>query len=107
MLLLSEAAVARALSMADAIHINGQAFLAAYAAAAASAASVAASSQTQVPTYAAIAVASDSKPEVKDVTLFKPALMEQALGCKVVAVRPVSRVKPGEPAANAFQCSSY
>ena len=95
MLLLSETAVARALSMAETIHINGQAFLAAHIAAtdaAATAASnaVAAPAQTQVPAYASIAVASASKPEVKDVTLFKPALLEQALGCKVVAVRPVS-----------------
>ena len=96
MLLLSESAVMAALSMADAIHINAQAFLA-----------VSATAQTQVPDYAAIHThaaqqshsqsESDSQSQQQqqqpsvpaDATLFKPALLDEALGIKVVAIRPV------------------
>jgi len=97
MLLLSESAVMGALSMADAIHINAQAFLA-----------VSATAQTQVPDYAAIhthaqqqqsrsqsqseldSQSQQQQPSVPaDATLFKPALLDEALGIKVVAIRPV------------------
>ena len=81
MLLLSEEAVRGALSMSEAIHVQAQAFLAAVGAQA---------QQMQVPAYSAISVPSDSQPDVKNVTLFKPALLDQALGIKVVGVRPVS-----------------
>jgi hypothetical protein len=103
MLLLSESAVMGALSMADAIHINAQAFLA-----------VSATALTQVPDYAAIHThaaqqqsQSQSQPQSEsdsqsppplqqpsvpaDATLFKPALLDEALGIKVVAIRPVRK----------------
>ena len=104
MLLLSESAVMAALSMADAIHINAQAFLA-----------VSATAQTQVPDYAAIHThatqqlqpqsESDSQSEQPqqsqqsvpaDATLFKPALLDEALGIKVVAIRPVRKQHSAE-----------
>jgi len=105
MLLLSESAVMGALSMADAIHINAQAFLV-----------VSATAQTQVPDYAAIHThaaqqqqsqsqsESDSQsppplqqPSVPaDATLFKPALLDEALGIKVVAIRPVRKQHSAE-----------
>ena len=107
MLLLSESAVMGALSMADAIHINAQAFLA-----------VSATAQTQVPDYAAIHThaaqqqsqsqsESDSQSQQQqpsvpaDATLFKPALLDEALGIKVVAIRPVRKQHNAERACAA------
>jgi hypothetical protein len=109
MLLLSESAVMGALSMADAIHVNAQAFLA-----------VSATAQTQVPDYAAIHThaaqqsqsqsESDSQshqqqPSVPaDATLFKPALLDEALGIKVVAIRPVRKQRSAECGCAAWSC---
>jgi len=88
MLLLSERAVRASLSMREAIHINAQAFLAA---------ACGASAQAQVPPYASISAPAASSSRSIDgtgagdsanvATLFKPALLEDALGVKVVAVR--------------------
>jgi ornithine cyclodeaminase len=73
--------------MREAIHINAQAFLAAAEAEAA---------QAQVPPYASISAPSASgsrsggssdPTSTNEATLFKPALLEEALGVKVVAVR--------------------
>jgi ornithine cyclodeaminase len=73
--------------MREAIHINAQAFLAA---------AEAETAQAQVPPYASISApsASSSRSDrstdpasTNEATLFKPALLEEALGVKVVAVR--------------------
>jgi ornithine cyclodeaminase/alanine dehydrogenase-like protein (mu-crystallin family) len=81
MLLLSESAVQASLSIREAIHVNGQAFLA-----------TAIDGVAHVPSYAGISapakLSSDDGGNVA--TLFKPALLEEALGVKVVAVRPTN-----------------
>ena len=79
----TDADVEQSLPYAAAIHLNGQAFIAA------------SEGLATIPNYAAIvdhftvkSRESDALTQVRGSTLFKPAQLLDALGCKVVSVRP-------------------
>lgn len=88
MLLISESTVESCLPPSVALHLSAQAFLATHA------------ELATVPPYSSIVAPCPSQPGSSDATLFKAAQLGEALGVKVVVVRPAneSRGLPSVPA---------
>jgi ornithine cyclodeaminase len=79
LLLISESLVRSSLTLAQAIHINAQAFIAAW------------EQTAKVPQYMAIVEPSPEDASVTNASLFKGAQVSAALGVKVVCVRPTNQ----------------